>query len=296
MVLIIAVVVRIIANPLSNVFQKQLTQRTADPLFIISVTYGFLTLIGLGFWPQLCFTGLPDAFWQSMVLVGFVATIGNVLLVKALQIGDLSVLGPINAYKSVVGLIVSVFLLHEIPNWWGLTGVVCIVVGSYIVLNSAEYSKSQTQEQLNLAVFQRPEVRLRIAALIFSAIDGALLKKAIILSTPVIAFFYWSLFGFGFTLIWMFLVMRKTVLGQIAIVVSQRYTYIALVVLVGLMQLASNFVLVSMPVGYALALFQTSALLSVLFGYQFFQEQGVLRKLIGAGIMIAGAALIILLG
>ena len=49
----IAILVRIVANPLSNVFQKQLTQRTAEPLFITMATYGFLTLACLAFWPQI---------------------------------------------------------------------------------------------------------------------------------------------------------------------------------------------------------------------------------------------------
>ena len=38
------VVARIVANPVSNVFQKKLTQRSANPLFIIGATDGLLTL------------------------------------------------------------------------------------------------------------------------------------------------------------------------------------------------------------------------------------------------------------
>jgi hypothetical protein len=38
------VVARIVANPVSNVFQKQLTQRSANPLFIIGATHALLTL------------------------------------------------------------------------------------------------------------------------------------------------------------------------------------------------------------------------------------------------------------
>jgi drug/metabolite transporter (DMT)-like permease len=286
-----AVLIRIVANPLSNVFQKQLTHRSADPLFVISATYGFLSLICLVFWPQLRFTGLPMAFWQSMLVVGLFAMVGNVFLVKALHIGDLSVLGPINAYKSVVGLIVGIFLLNEIPGWWGLAGVLLIVAGSYVVL-----SNKQQRKGFSWSLFQRQEVKLRLAALVFSAIDGAFLKKAIVLSTPTIAFFYWCLFGFGFTFIWIVLTMRNRWQEQTTLLFSQKITYLALFLTVGITQVASNVALAGMPVGYALALFQTSALVSVLFGYQFFNEQGIVRKLIGAGIMVAGAVLITVLG
>jgi len=283
----LAVLLRIVANPLSNVFQKQLTQRSADPLFVIAATYGFLTLSCLAFWSQLRFENLPAAFWQSMVLVGALALIGNVFLVKALQIGDLSVLGPINAYKSVVGMLVGIFLLREIPSWLGLLGVLLILAGSYVVLGNAQQRKG-----FSWGVFQRPEVRLRLAALVFSAVDGVLLKKAIVLSTPTTAFFYWCFFGFLFSLVWIGLTLRRQWPGQVRLLFSQRTTYLALFLTVGLTQLASNVALAGMQVGYALALFQTSALISVLFGYQFFRETDIVRKLIGAGIMVVGAVLI----
>ena len=287
----VAVLIRIVANPLSNVFQKQLTQQTADPLFVISATYGFLMLVCLAFWPQLRFVGLPVAFWQSMLVVGLFAMLGNVFLVKALHIGDLSVLGPVNAYKSVVGMIVGVFLLNEIPGWWGLAGVVLIVMGSYVVLGDG-----QPRRGFSWGVFGQPAVKLRLAALVFSAIDGAFLKKAIVLSTPAIAFFYWCLFGFAFTLIWILFTMRATWQTQTNLLVSQKLTYFALFLTVGITQVASNIALAGMPVGYALALFQISALVSVLFGYRFFQERGIIRKLIGAAVMVAGAVLITVLG
>lgn len=287
----LAVLIRIIANPLSNVFQKQLTHRSADPLFIISATYGFLALACLAVWPQLQVEGLPKAFWLSMLVVGLFAMLGNVFLVKALHIGDLSVLGPINAYKSVVGLVVGIFLLNEIPGWWGLAGVVLIVVGSYIVL-----SNKQQRKGFSWRIFGRQEVKLRLAALVFSAIDGAFLKKAIVLSSPTIAFFYWCVFGFAFTLIWMLVVLKDRWQEQTSLLFSQKSTYLALFLTVGVTQVASNIALAGMQVGYALALFQTSALISVLFGHRFFNEQGILRKLIGAGIMVAGTILITVLG
>lgn len=59
------------------------------------------------------------------------------------------------------------------------------------------------------------------------------------------------------------------------------------------MQVATNYAFSGTQVSYALALFQTSALLSVLFGYRFFGETDIRRKLIGAAIMVAGAVLII---
>ena len=50
-----------------------------------------------------------------------------------------------------------------------------------------------------------------------------------------------------------------------------------------------------MPVGYALSLFQLSMIVTVFFGYHFFKEQDIGKKLIGTLIMIAGSVMIILL-
>jgi drug/metabolite transporter (DMT)-like permease len=90
--------------------------------------------------------------------------------------------------------------------------------------------------------------------------------------------------------------MRPTWREQTTLLFSHGTTYLALCITAGISQLVSNVALANMPVGYALALFQISALISVFFGYRFFNEQGILRKLIGAAIMVVGAVLITLLG
>ena len=50
-----------------------------------------------------------------------------------------------------------------------------------------------------------------------------------------------------------------------------------------------------MNVGYALALFQLSTIISIFLGYRIFKEQNIKKKLLGAVIMIAGSVVIILL-
>ncbi len=58
--------------------------------------------------------------------------------------------------------------------------------------------------------------------------------------------------------------------------------------------MATNYSFAHMPVGYALALFQLSGIISVGLGYAFFNERNIRKKLFGTVIMIIGAALIIL--
>ncbi len=128
------VAIRIVTNPLSNVFQKILTREHASPLVVVGITHGLLSLVCL---PLLLTQPLPieSAFWTNMAVSAVLAVAGNALIVQALKISDLSFLGPVNAYKSVVSLIPGIILLHEIPSAASLAGLVLIIAGSYLIVD-----------------------------------------------------------------------------------------------------------------------------------------------------------------
>ena len=69
--------------------------------------------------------------------------------------------------------------------------------------------------------------------------------------------------------------------------------YICLALSTGVMQAATLFTFDRMQVGYSLALFQLSSLISVFFGHRYFKEPHFGRRLAASGIMVAGAALIV---
>jgi drug/metabolite transporter (DMT)-like permease len=197
-----------------------------------------------------------------------------------------------------VSMLVAVVLLGEIPGVAGLAGVVLIVLGSYVVLQTPTTGPSQdniTPMPRNRfgAVLARPDVRLRLIALVCAGIDGVFLKKAILLSTPFTAFFCWCWLGLAFSLVWVAVSLQKKWQHQARLLAQQWPLAVGIFTSVGLMQVATNYAFAGIQVGYALALFQTSALLSVLFGYRFFGEGNIKRKLLGAAIMVAGAVLII---
>ena len=51
------------------------------------------------------FLNYSTEYYLYVILAGILCTLGSVCLIKALQLGEMSVLGPINSYKCVVGLI-----------------------------------------------------------------------------------------------------------------------------------------------------------------------------------------------
>ena len=206
----VAIILRVLSNPLGNVFQKQLTNRYNHPLLINFLTFLLLSVFCIIPAIQVRWLELPFEFWKYCILAGIVGATGNGFLVKALQCGDLSVLGPINSYKSVVGIIVGIFLLGEIPNLWGIAEV-------HLVKE-----------------FKRIKIR-------------------------------------------------------------DLFSYFYLVLCIGTMQYTNNYEFDHMEVGYALALFQLSTIVSIFLGYRIFKEENITKKLIGSVIMVAGSVMIILL-
>lgn len=284
----LAVLLRILSNSAGNVFQKQLTTKTNHPLIVNFITYLMLTVacIFIGFFID--WQALTGQFWFYSILGGMVGALGNGFLVKALQKGDLSVLGPINAYKSVIGIIFGIFLLGEIPNIWGILGIVLIIYGSYFVLDT-------TAERFSLALFRKNEIQFRIWAMVLTAIEAVFVKKVILASSTTIAFISWCGFGavFSFFLLFIYQLDIKTEIGKINN--SDFRKYLGLIVCMGTMQFSTNYVFDHMQVGYALSFFQLSIIVSVILGYRVFREVDIRKKLIGSMIMVAGSILIILL-
>lgn len=217
-----------------------------------------------------------------------VGALGNGFLVRALQKGDLSVLAPINSYKSVVSIILGIFLLGEVPNGWGVMGIVLIIYGSYFVLDT-------TDERFTLALLRKPEIQFRLWAMILTAVEAVFVKKVVLASSTTLAFVSWCGFGAVFSglLLVIYRLDMKSELKKIGQANLTQYAF--LVTCVGTMQFSTNYVFDRMPVGYALSLFQLSAIVSVFFGHRLFNERAIRQKLIGAAIMIVGSIVIILL-
>ena len=284
----IAVLLRIFSNPLGNVFQKQLTTKGIHPLFVNFLTYFLLSIVCLFIAVFINWPVLPRQFWIYSVLGGIAGALGNGFIVKALQYGELSVLGPINSYKPVVGIVGGIILLGEVPDLWGLLGIALIIFGSYFVLDT-------TNERFTLALLRKSEIQYRMWAMILTAIEAVFLKKVILASSTTISFISWCCFGAVFSLVLLFVYQPEIEKEAKKIGNSDIGKFAFLIVCVGTMQFMTNYTFKHMAVGYALSLFQLSTIVSVLLGYKFFKEQDIGRKLIGSAIMIIGSVVIILL-
>jgi drug/metabolite transporter (DMT)-like permease len=284
----IAVLLRIFSNPFGNVFQKQLTSKGNHPLLVNFLTYLLLSFVCILIGLLTTWKELSSQFWLYSVLGGIAGALGNAFLVRALQKGDLSVLGPVNSYKSVVGIVVGIFLLGEIPNLWGVFGIGLIIYGSYFVLDT-------TEERFSWALLKKSEIQFRIWAMILTAIEAVFIKKIILASSTTIAFISWCGFGafFSFLLFFAYRINLKMEIRKVTYPDLTRYMF--LIVCIGIMQFTTNYSFDHLAVGYALSLFQLSTVVAVLLGHGIFKEQDIRKKLLGSSIMIIGSVVIILL-
>lgn len=294
MLVFLAILLRILSNPIANVFQKRLTLGGLPALTVNAMSYTLLSVFCIVLALSVGWASLPASFWLWATVAGVFGAVGNGFLVKALERGDLSILGPINSYKSIVGMVVGVVLIGEKPSLTGLLGVVVIIFGSYFVFET-------TEEGFTWALLRNQEIRYRIYAMVLTAIEAVFIKKVILLSDATTSFIVWCWFGALFA--WMQVLatpsVRKKAPQETAASQSGKGLlgtaglFLLLGLCIGTMQFTTNYVFRYIPVGYGLALFQLSTIVSVVLGYRLFHEKGIRKKLLGSVIMIIGSVLII---
>ncbi|MCC7424148.1 MAG: EamA family transporter [Planctomycetaceae bacterium] len=290
MILWLCVLVRIVSNPVSNALQKVLTQRGLHPLMIVGSTHLLLSLACV----PICVQSAEDlsmSFWWSISVCAALAVTSNALLVQAVKLSDLSILGPINAWKAVVSLLPGVVLLGEVPSVAALCGIGLILVGSYVLTGRSRGGGGGRPARL----YADRGVQFRFAALVLSGVEAVFLKESLLESTPMITFAWWSVMGLAAAFLGSGIVAQSDSRFE-QFPVLRRSIGLTLVVAIttGLMQFTTLVVLSDYAVGPALALFQTSALVSVLLGWRYFQERDVVRRLAGSVVMVVGAILIVL--
>ena len=113
------------------------------------------------------------------------------------------------------------------------------------------------------------------------------LKKIIIMSSFSISLILWCFSGF---LCAFFVVLIKK--SDIKMVKKNYYNCGIIGIMLLIMQLATNYVFSKIEVGVALSLFQLSSLVSLAFGYKFYNEKDIPKKLLGTIIMILSSVFI----
>lgn len=283
---------RVVSNSWINVIQKQLVNQKLHPLLVVAVNFILLALFLIPVSLFVSFSDLPPRFWITVSLAALLDTPGNIFLVKSVGEIDLSIFGPLNAYKPILAMILGIFFLGEIPTWIGLLGVVVVFAGSLLLSPGGIPMGFRA-----LAALTREKgIRYRFLSLLMIAAAAIFLKAAIEQADPVVTLIIWVYMSTPIAYLSFRSFSARSGRDALAALRSYPGKLLVLAVLFLGMQGCTLLLFYLMDVAYALSIFQLSAVISVLFGYSIFKESHILQRTAGAVVMCAGAAIIFLAG
>ena len=230
---------------------------------------------------------LAPALLPSVITTGTLNIIAALLVFYALRRADLSLAVPIITFTLVFLMGTSYVVLGEVPTAAGAAGILLIVAGSLVMHIPAVMSG-------NLGRNGHGQERWGIIAMFVVAFLYSLslpFDKAVVLASDPV---------FGSSLVCLYIgsafLAISLVRGSLAraprAVAARACLLLGVVLAVEAIVINLAFTLQIVP--FVIAVKRLSILFAVLIGGFFFKEEGVGYRVLGAGIMIAGAAAIIL--
>jgi drug/metabolite transporter (DMT)-like permease len=250
---------------------------------LYSLPFLFLTM------PFIPIPELGHGFWWIVCVVIPLNTLAFYLYMKAIKLSPLSLSIPFLSFTPVFLLATGFLVLKELPNRWGLAGVLLVVAGSYLLhVGEMKYGYLAPFR----AVFKEPGAVLMLIVSILFSLLAVLGKKAIQLSSPLFFGFFFLASLDVVTLLFF------PLLGKIHWKPLLRLPFKGLSV--GLMlylhvlfhALAINMV----EAVYMISVKRTSILFSVAYGWILFRESEIRNRLLGAFLMFLGVVCITLVG
>ena len=229
---------------------------------------------------------------DGMFVVGIAGSAGlnaaaHLAVTRAYKDADASLVSPLLAVSPAITLLVSVFTLREILTPLPILGVALIILGAYL-LNLR--STRDFAEPLRELLHNRSLLLALFAGLLWG-LTPIFEKTAIRHTFPensTAAAFAASL-ALALTLLPVMLWRARQPFAQIR---AQAQGFLVLGLIGGIAPLMGYAAFRLGPVGYVSALFKLSAIFTLAWAYWLLRERGLPRRLPGALIMLAGAALI----
>ncbi len=279
---------RLLSASYSNVVQKQLAQAGFHPFYIVLAAYALVSLIALPFLFTISIRDLSADFWLNMFLAALFDMTAGLFMVLAVARTDLSVFGPLNAYKVVFSTLLALVFLHEVPNTQGFIGIGIIIIGSFLLFPPNKDSDTPIHHLL----LDRG-VQYRFLSILLFSIGTLPLKNAVLLSTPLTTTIFWALLGLPLALLANRLFVHDNLKQDFKR--SQPYLshFIGLGALIFILQYCTLVLFSQMLIAYSLALFQLALVLQVFLGYKIFNEPHFYRRLFASFVMVSGSLLVL---
>jgi drug/metabolite transporter (DMT)-like permease len=239
--------------------------------------------------PLIFFRGwaTPTAgFWTALLILLPLDCVSMLLYNRALKLSPLSLTVPFLAFTPVFLLLTSWAILGEAPTHQGLSGVVLVSLGGYL-LNAPEARRGLLAPVR--AVLREPGSRLMVAVAAVYSVSSSVGKVAVLASDPFLmpAIYFPALFAVLVPLV------AKKSSGFPRAPVFKRLLLVTALGLFEALGSLTNFLAVQEThVTYMISVKRLSLLFAVLFGWLFFKEKNAGARLLGGSVMVLGVMLI----
>jgi drug/metabolite transporter (DMT)-like permease len=240
-----------------------------------------------------------DGFWTALLVSGGINAIATPLIVLALQRSDLSLVAPLTSLTPLFMLLTGAIVLGERPGPWGAMGVGTIVIGAWLLALPA---RRQSALDPFRALLRDPGARAMLLVAVLYSISATYDKVGTQASSPL---FWAAAINLVVTLVLGTLVVgarlrtraRRPAPTADAVPALPALPSILLAgFLAAIMAAAQMTALLLTLAAYVIAVKRISTLFGVLLGHSVFHERHVRQRLVGALVMLAGFALLVLRG
>ena len=225
------------------------------------------------------------SFLASLPLNG----VSFILYIAAIRTSPLSLTLPYLAFTPTFIIATGYVFLAEMPNIWGIMGILITCIGSYVL--NLESERKTLVDPIKATFKEKGSWMMLIVAFIYSftAVIG---KKAIIHSS--VLFFQVSFFAcFDLVMVLLLLYLRKIQLRTFKI---DPLRGLAAGSLFSAHVLLHGFSIALTKAAYMISVKRLSIVFGMIYGRLVFKEPYILLRLFGALLMISGAVLITLKG
>lgn len=281
---------------------------THDPKILTGIGFTCGGIIVLTVSALRGFPVIGQNFYAAVAVSTFLNIVGLHLIFKALSSSDLSLSVPMLSFTPVFLIGTSYLLLHELPSFFGVFGICIIVCGSYVLNISEEHENFL--DPVRSMMQNRGSWYMLIVAFLF-AVSINFDKIAMFNSDPF--------FGIALTVLSIGIALvllsayssfscKNTALKQSAhnadslpqadSIKFPLRQYACLAFLVGIfvaIEAASiNVAYTLQIVPYVISIKRLSIIFMVIYGTIVFSENEIVKRLLGAALMVAGAIIILL--
>ena len=232
---------------------------------------------------------IPAQIWPFVLFSALAETLYYISLAWAYNIGDFSLVYPIARGAAPVLLTVwAMLFLKEIPNVFGLLGIILIVIGLVTVGTGASW------KTLSISKLSLPSIIVALFTAtcisVYSTIDGAAVSLANPLSYTIWVCGLPALFAAPFIIL-----RHGTRLAVIEL--KERWLHILTVGFLIIITYGAVLFAYSMGrISYVGSIREVSIVFGALMGWHFLGEKFGLVRVIGAELIFAGIAMIAILG